>query len=200
MTNRLSSSIHAVRRKKRILVGITGASGSLYGYTLIRALHQLGIETHVIATDMGEKVMQFECGVKLKDLGGYATIHSNQNLFASVASGSFQTDGMVIVPCSMNTLGAIANGVGDTLLSRAASVVLKERRNFIIVPREAPLHLIHLRNMTSLAEAGACIMPASPGFYHKPTEIWELANFMVARILDMLDIDHQLLERWGEKS
>lgn len=181
-------------------MGITGASGSLYGYALIRALHQLDVETHLIATEMGEKVMQFECGVKMEDLGEYAMIHSNHNLFASVASGSFLTDGMVIVPCSMNTLGAIANGVGDTLLSRSASVVLKERRNFIIVPREAPYHLIHLRNMTKLAESGACIMPASPGFYHRPTEIWELANFMVARILDMLGIEHQLLERWGEKT
>ncbi len=172
----------------------------MYAYTLIRALHQLEIETHLIATEMGEKVMQFECGVKMDELKEYATIHSNQNLFAAVASGSFKTDGMVIVPCSMNTLGAIANGVGDTLLSRAASVVLKENRKFIIVPREAPFNLIHLRNMTLLAESGACIMPASPGFYHKPTEIWELANFMVARILDMLDIDHELLERWGEKA
>lgn len=182
----------------KIIVGITGASGSLYGYTLIRALYQLGIETHVIATEMGEKVMQFECGISMNEIKNYATVHSNRNLFASVASGSFKTNGMVIVPSSMNTLGAIANGVGDTLLSRAASVVLKENRKFIIVPREAPFHLIHLRNMTTLAEAGACIMPASPGFYHRPTEIWELINFMVARILDMLDIDHELLERWGE--
>ncbi|WP_430515289.1 UbiX family flavin prenyltransferase [Cytobacillus firmus] len=194
------SNSSQVPRKKRILVGITGASGSLYAYTLIRALHQLEIETHLIATEMGEKVMQFECGVKMDELKEYAAIHSNRNLFAAVASGSFKTDGMVIVPCSMNTLGAIANGVGDTLLSRAASVVLKENRKFIIVPREAPFNLIHLRNMTLLAESGACIMPASPGFYHKPTEIWELANFMVARILDMLDIDHELLERWGEKT
>jgi flavin prenyltransferase len=182
----------------KIIVGITGASGSLYGYTLIRALHQLGIETHVIATEMGEKVMQFECGVSMDEIKNYATVHSNRNLFASVASGSFKTNGMVIVPCSMNTLGAVANGVGDTLLSRAASVVLKESRKLIIVPREAPFHLIHLRNMTTLAEAGTCIMPASPGFYHRPTEIWELINFMVARILDMLDIDHDLSERWGE--
>ena len=187
------------KRKKRILVGITGASGSLYAYTLVRALHQLDIETHLIATDMGEKVMQFECGVTIEMLKEYATIYRNDNLFASIASGSYLTDGMVIVPCSMNTLGAIANGVGDTLLSRAASVVLKEKRNLIIVPREAPFHLIHLKNMTKLAEAGACIMPASPGFYHKPTEVWELVNFMVARILDMFDIDHRLLERWGEK-
>lgn len=184
----------------RIIVGITGASGSLYGYALVRALHQLGIETHVVATEMGVKVLQFECGVKIEDLKEYAVVHHNKNLFASVASGSFKTDGMVIVPCSMNTLGAIANGVGDTLLSRAASVVMKERRNLVIVPREAPFHVIHLRNMTTLAEAGVTILPASPGFYHRPTEIWELVNFIVARILDELGIDHDLMERWGEKS
>ncbi|MBB6448239.1 4-hydroxy-3-polyprenylbenzoate decarboxylase [Geomicrobium halophilum] len=184
----------------RIIVGITGASGSLYGYTLIRTLHQLGIETHVIATEMGVKVMQYECGVKMKDVKQFAHVHNNQNLFASIASGSFKTDGMVIAPCSMNTLGAIANGVGDTLLSRAASVVMKEQRKFIVVPREAPFHLIHLQNMTKLAEANVSIMPASPGFYHRPQEIWELINFMVARILDGLDIDHELIERWGEKS
>ncbi|MFD1706750.1 UbiX family flavin prenyltransferase [Siminovitchia sediminis] len=184
----------------RIIVGITGASGSLYAYTLVRALHQLGIETHVVATEMGVKVMQFECGVKIEDLKEYAVVHHNQNLFASIASGSFKTDGMVIVPCSMNTLGAIANGVGDTLLSRAASVVLKERRNLVVVPREAPFHVIHLRNMTTLAEAGVSILPASPGFYHRPTEIWELVNFIVARILDELKIEHDLIERWGEKN
>ena len=186
-------------RKMRIIVGITGASGSIYGYTLIRALHQLGIETHLIATEMGVKVMQFECGMKIEDLKEYAIIHHNKNLFASVASGSFKTDGMVIVPCSMNSLGAIANGVGDTLLSRAASVVMKERRNLVIVPREAPFHLIHLKNMTTLAESGVSILPASPGFYHLPTEIWELVNFMVARILDALNIEHELIERWGER-
>ncbi|MFD1360434.1 UbiX family flavin prenyltransferase [Lentibacillus salinarum] len=183
----------------RIVVGITGASGSLYGYTLIRTLHQLGVEIHLVATEMGEKVMQFECGVNIKELKQYATVHRNDNLFASVASGSFKTDGMVIVPCSMNSLGAIANGVGDTLLSRAASVVMKEKRNLIIVPREAPFHLIHLKNMTTLAESGVTILPASPGFYHRPTEIWELVNFMVARILDELGIENDLMERWGEK-
>ncbi|MDN4523857.1 UbiX family flavin prenyltransferase [Fictibacillus fluitans] len=187
-------------QNKRIIVGITGASGALYGYSLVRALHQLGIETHLIVTGMGEKVLQFECGISMEVLKPYAEIHSNKNLFASVASGSFLTAGMVVVPCSMNTLGSLANGVGDTLLSRAASVVLKERRQLIVVPREAPFHLIHLQNMTRLAEAGACIMPASPGFYHKPKEIWELVNFMSGRILDMLGIDHTLLERWGEKA
>ncbi|MCM3739722.1 UbiX family flavin prenyltransferase [Oceanobacillus luteolus] len=186
-------------RKMRIVVGITGASGSIYAYTLIRALHQMGIEVHLVATEMGVKVMQFECGVDIEDLKEYAIIYHNKNLFAAIASGSFQTDGMVIVPCSMNTLGAIANGVGDSLVSRAAGVVMKERRNFVVVPREAPFNVIHLRNMMTLAEAGVSILPASPGFYHQPTEIWELVNFVVARILDELRIEHELMERWGEK-
>ncbi|OYD09107.1 UbiX family flavin prenyltransferase [Paludifilum halophilum] len=183
----------------RIVVGITGASGSIYAYTLIRALQELGVETYVIATKMGEKVMQFECGITMEELKPYATLMDNRNLFASVASGSFLTDGMVIAPCSMNTLGAIANGVGDTLLSRTASVVMKEQRKLVLVTRETPLHLIHLENMTEVAKAGAVIMPAAPGFYHRPKEIWELVNFMVARILDAFRIDHQLLARWGER-
>lgn len=184
----------------RLIVGITGASGSLYAYTLIRTLHHLGVETYVIATDAGEKVMRFECGVSMDEIRQYAVVQHNDNLFAATASGSFQTDGMVIIPCSMNTLGAIANGVGDTLLSRSASVVLKEQRKLVLVTRETPLNLIHLENMTSVVRAGASVMPASPGFYHRPTEIWELATFMVARVLDAFHIDHQLLQRWGEKS
>lgn len=186
-------------RKTRIVVGITGASGSLYAYTLVRALHDLGIETHLVATETGVQVMQYECGINVDELAKYAIIHKNDNLFASIASGSFQTDGMVIVPCSMNSLGVIANGVGDNLLSRAASVALKEHRKLVIVPREAPFHVFHLRNMTTLAETGVTILPASPGFYHKPTEIWELVNFIVARILDEFKIEHELIERWGEE-
>lgn len=182
----------------KIIVGITGASGAIYAYALIRALHQLHVETIVVCTEMGEKVLQYECGVTLKEIKQYATVENNKNLFASIASGSCITDGMVIIPCSMNTLGAIANGVGDTLLSRTASVALKESRKLIVVPRESPITLIHIRNMQLLAEAGAMIMPASPGFYHKPTEIWELTNFMVARVLDAFGLDHQLLPRWGE--
>lgn len=187
-------------RQMKLIVGITGASGSLYAYSLIRALHQLNVESFVIATEMGEKVMQFECGVGIAEIKQYATVLSNQNLFASIASGSVKTEGMVIVPCSMNSLGAIANGVGDTLMSRAASVVLKENRKLLIVPRETPLHLIHLENMVKVARAGASIMPASPGFYHHPKEIWELTNFIVARILDAFDIDHSLMARWREKA
>ncbi|QSF44426.1 UbiX family flavin prenyltransferase [Paenibacillus tianjinensis] len=182
----------------RIVVAITGASGSIYGYSLIRSLHQLGIETYIIATGAGANVMKYECGIEMQELAQYGTILPNSDLFAPVASGSFKTDGMVIVPCSMNTLGAIANGMGDTLLNRAASVMLKERRRLVIVPRETPLHLIHLENMLRLARAGADIMPASPGFYNHPTEIWELVNFMNARVLDAFGIEHQLMKRWGE--
>lgn len=184
----------------RLIVGITGASGSLYAYTLIRALHQLGVETYVIATDTGEQVMRYECGVDMDDLSQYANVQNNDDLFSATASGSFQTDGMVIIPCSMNTLGMIANGVGDSLLCRSAGVVLKEQRKLVLVTRETPLNLIHLENMTTVVRAGATIMPASPGFYHRPTEIWELINFIVARVLDAFHIDHHLLQRWGEKS
>ncbi|MBW4082781.1 UbiX family flavin prenyltransferase [Paenibacillus sp. S150] len=182
----------------KIIVAVTGASGSIYAYSLIRSLHRLGIEAYVIATAAGENVMKYECGVELGEIAEYATVLNNNDLFAPVASGSFKTDGMVIVPCSMNTLGAIANGMGDTLLSRAASVVLKEKRRLIIVPRETPLHLIHLENMLRAARAGADIMPASPGFYNHPKEIWELVNFMNARVLDALGIEHELMKRWGE--
>lgn len=182
----------------KIIVGLTGASGSIYGYTLIRTLHELGVEPYVIATEMGVRVMAYECGIDMGELARYAQVFDNRDLFAPVASGSFKTDGMVIIPCSMNTLGAIAGGVGDTLLSRAASVALKEKRRLIIVPRETPLTLIHLENMTRAARAGADIMPASPGFYHRPQEVWELVHFMVARVLDALGIEHDLIKRWGE--
>ncbi|ASA24106.1 UbiX family flavin prenyltransferase [Paenibacillus donghaensis] len=182
----------------RIIVAVTGASGSIYAYSLIRSLHQLGIETYVIATGAGENVLRYECGLELQEIAEYATVLSNQDLFAPVASGSFCTDGMVVIPCSMNTLGAIANGMGDTLLSRAASVMLKEKRRLVIVPRESPLHIIHLENMLRVARAGADIMPASPGFYNHPSEIWELVNFMNARVLDAFGIEHELMKRWGE--
>jgi len=184
----------------RIVVGMTGASGAIYAYTLVRALHALGVETHLIPTEMAGKVLKFECGVSMDEMKNYAKVLDNRNLFASVASGSFRTDGMVIIPCSMNTLGAIANGAGDTLLSRTAGVMLKEKRKLIVVPREMPVSLIQLENMTRLARAGADIMPASPGFYHRPREIWELVNFVISRVLDALGIEHNLMARWGEKA
>ncbi len=181
----------------RIVLGMTGASGAIYGYALLRTLAERDVELHIVLTRMAEQVLKFECGVSKKQLKEFGKVWNNDNMFAPIASGSFVTRGMVIIPCSMNSLGAIANGVGDTLLSRAASVQLKERRRLILVPRETPLHLIHLQNMERLTLAGAQIMPASPGFYHRPTEIWELTDFMVARVLDALAIEHDLGPQWG---
>lgn len=184
----------------QIMVGITGASGSIYGYTLVRVLSGLGIDTSVIFTDMGKKVMEYECGISGEDIGEYARVYENHDLFAAPASGSCQSDGMVIIPCSMNTLGSIANGLGDTLLPRAAGVTLKEGRKLIAVVRETPLSIIHLENLLKLARAGAVVMPASPGFYHKPENIWELVEGMINRILDQLGIEQKKIKRWGDSA
>lgn len=182
----------------RITVGITGASGAIYGYALVRVLSDLNIETSVIFTEMGEKVMEYECGISKSDFEKFACIYDNKDLFAKIASGSYPSDGMVIIPCSMNTLGCIANGLGDSLIARAVAVTLKEKRKLIAVVRETPYSIIHMENMLKLAHAGACIMPASPGFYHKPTAIWELVEVLINRVLDQLQIEQKNCKRWGE--
>ncbi|GAV21915.1 UbiX family flavin prenyltransferase [Carboxydothermus pertinax] len=182
----------------RIVVGVTGASGAIYGYTLIQLLSQMGIEVHTVYTEMGEKVLQHECGVSLAEISRYAHVYQNNNLFAPIASGSFKTQGMVVVPCSMHTLGAIANGTGEDLLTRAADVTLKEGRKLIVVPRETPVTVIHLENMLRLARAGAIILPASPAFYHRPQNLSDLVSFMAGKIFDVLGIEHNLFQRWGE--
>lgn len=180
----------------KLIVGVTGASGAIYGYSLIRLLAQLGVETSVILTDMGIKVLDYECGVKVQELKAYARVFDNGDLFAPPASGSSQNDGMVVIPCSMNTLGCIAGGTGSGLLARAASVTLKEGRKLVTVVRETPLSVIHLENMCRLARAGACIMPASPGFYNRPTELGQLVNGLLARVLDQFQIENTLAKRW----
>lgn len=182
----------------RILVGITGASGAVYGVALVRALHSLSVQAAVIASEMGERVLEYECGVTLSELSQWAEIADNRNLFSSLASGSHSFDGMVIAPCSMHTLGAVASGLSDTLLLRAAMVALKERRPMIAVVRETPYSLIHVENMAALLRAGGIVMPASPGFYTRPTEIWQLVQGMTGRILDQLHIAHSLAPRWEE--
>jgi len=182
----------------RITVGVTGASGAIYGYTLIQLLAQMGIEVHAVYTEMGEKVLEHECGVTVKEVSRYARVYKNNDLFAPIASGSFKNQGMVVVPCSMHTLGAIANGTGEDLLTRAADVTLKEGRKLIIVPREAPVTVIHLENMLRLAKAGAIILPASPAFYHRPQTLSDLVSFLVGKILDALGLEHDLFKRWGE--
>ena len=173
----------------RITVGVTGASGAIYGYTLIKTLAGSGVDVHAVYTDMGRKVLEYECGLGMEAVKRYAVVYENSDLFAPVASGSFKTGGMVIAPCSMHTLGALAGASGRDLLTRAADVALKERRKLIVVPRETPLTTIHLENMLRLAKAGALIVPAAPGFQQRPATLDELVSVMIDRILDIFAIN-----------
>ncbi|WP_091546831.1 UbiX family flavin prenyltransferase [Alkaliphilus peptidifermentans] len=184
----------------RIIVGVTGGSCAIYGVGLLKVLQQLNIETHLVVSKMGEYVVNHECGMDLAELKSLATVyHDNNDLAAPIASGSFKTDGMIIIPCSMRTLAAVAHGMSDNLLTRAADVVVKEGRKLVIVPRETPLSVIHLENMLKLARIGVKILPAAPGFYHQPESIEEIVSIMVGRALDQLDVEHNLFKRWGEK-
>jgi 4-hydroxy-3-polyprenylbenzoate decarboxylase len=191
--------------KEHIVVAITGASGSVYALTLVRWLVDNGYAVHAIASDTGKKVFEYETGIKfsvhaLTKKHNLLTIHDNDNLFSSLSSGSYQhgkSSKVVIVPCSMGTLGRIASASGSKLIERIADVALKERRRLVIVPRETPLHSIHLKNMLELLSAGAVILPAMPGFYQKPKTISDMVNFMVSKILDALDIPNDLYTRWG---
>lgn len=189
----------------KIIVGITGASGSIYSVRLLEELLKSKIEVHLILTSTAAKVLKYETGYDildlkkhLKTLGDTLVIHDINDLFACVASGSFKADAMVILPCSMSTLAEMSTGITKNLLTRASDVCLKERRKLIIVPRETPLNNIHLKNMLNLSEAGAIILPASPGFYHKPESIDDMVNFIVGKIFDMLEIENKLFTKWGE--
>ena len=179
--------------KKEYVVGVTGASGACYARRLLEVLCR-DAEVHVIISDVAAKIAAHE-GVSLE--GFNATYHRNDKLFASIASGSHKYDGMVVIPCSAKTLAAIASGYADNLITRTADVCLKERRTCILVTREMPLSKIHLKNMLAAEEAGATIMPASPGFYHKPKTIDDLVDMVVARVLDHLDVEHDLSQRWS---
>lgn len=180
----------------KITIGITGASGSLYGYTLLRLLFSLQVSCDIVVTEMGQKVLQHECGLCPQDLAQYGALYDNGDLFSPLASGSYKSDGMVVAPCSMNTLGGIAGGMGGSLLSRCAAVTLKERRPLVLLVRETPFSTIHLENMLRLSQAGGCIMPASPGFYHRPTEIWQQVEGLCTRVLDQLRIEVPGAKRW----
>lgn len=188
----------------KYIVGITGASGSIYGIRLIEELLKSGNEVHIIITDSGKQVLNYETDYTvdllikhLKEFGSNIKIHDIDNLFAATASGSFKTDGMIILPCSMSTVGEIANGMSKNLLGRSADVCLKERRKLIVVPRETPFNTIHLKNMLSLTEAGAVILPAMPGFYHKPETIEDMIDFVVGKVMDTLEIENNLFKKWG---
>lgn len=182
----------------KIIVGISGGSGSIYGVSILKALKELNIETHLVVSTMGAFVTEHECGLTLEELKNMATFyHDNKDFTAPIASGSFKVDGMIIVPCSMKTLSSIAHGYSDNLLTRAADVTIKERRNLIMVPRETPFSPIHLENMLRLANMGITIFPASPSFYNHPKTIDDLVINMTGRILDKLDIENNLAKRWN---
>ncbi|HDQ16073.1 MAG TPA: UbiX family flavin prenyltransferase [Bacteroidetes bacterium] len=181
----------------KILLGIGGASGSIYGIRLLEELKKAGAEVHLVVSDGGKKIIEHETNYKFKDLKNKADFYyENNDLFAGPASGTFKLDAMVICPCSMKTLSAIANGYGDTLTSRAASCSLKEERKLILVVRETPLDLPGIKNMEKAKLAGATLLPAMPGFYNKPKKIEELVDFIVGKILDQLGIEHTLFKRW----
>jgi 4-hydroxy-3-polyprenylbenzoate decarboxylase len=182
----------------RLVVALTGASGVIYGIKTLDALKNLGIESHLIISEWAERNIKIETDVTIDDVKSLASrVYEDENLAAPVSSGSFRTDGMAIVPCSMKTLASIAGGFDDSLISRAAGVCIKEQRKLVLVPRETPLSRIHLNNMARVAGAGAVILPAMPGFYHRPKGIDELVNHVVGKILDQFAIDHGLFRRWG---
>jgi 4-hydroxy-3-polyprenylbenzoate decarboxylase len=181
-----------------IIVAITGSSGVLYGIRMLEVLQKLGIETHLVLSDWGERNIRIETNKTVGYVKSLSTrTHNNSNMAASISSGSFRTDGMAIVPCSMKTLSSIANGYDENLISRAAGVCIKESRKLVLVPRETPLSAIHLRNMLKLCEIGVVILPAMPGFYHKPKTIEDLADHLVGKVLDQFAIEHDIFKRWG---
>ncbi|MHB1046530.1 MAG: UbiX family flavin prenyltransferase [Thermoanaerobaculia bacterium] len=185
---------------RRVVVGISGASGIPYAKDLLETLRRAGgLEIHLVATDGARRVAADELGAPLDDLAALAeVVHPNKDVGASIASGSFRTLGMVVVPCSATTLSKVAYGICDNLLTRAAYVHLKERRPLVLVPREAPLPLPTLEAMVKAAQAGATILPASPGFYTRPKTIDDLLGFVTQRILDLLGIDGDRSPRWKE--
>lgn len=187
---------------RRIIVGITGATGAVFGVRLLEALGAAGVETHLVLSKWGQQTVEHELGLTLAELRKRASVvHGAGNMAATVSSGSFRTEGMVIAPCSMRTLAAIAHGYGESLVHRAADVVLKERRKLVLVPRETPLSEVHLENLLKLARMGVAIVPPMPAFYNKPASVDDIVNHVVARVLDQFDIDAAFAKRWdGEMS
>lgn len=196
-------------KNRSFVVGITGASGSIYGVKLIEALLTNGFDVHIVVSNAGWRVIKEELGWDTTDreailnnkfhhFAGSYRYHPVADIGASIASGSFQVEAMIVMPCSMGTLSAIAHGSSHNLLTRAADVMLKEGRPLVLVPRETPLHAIHLENMLILARLGVRMIPAMPAFYFHPQRIEDLISFLVGKVLDNLRIEHQLYTRWGD--
>jgi len=186
-------------RPRRIIVAITGATGAVYGVQLLKRLGAMpGIESHLVLSDAASLTLHQELGLQRRDAEALAhVVHRNRDIGASIASGSYQTDGMVIAPCSMKTLAAVAHGLSDNLVARAADVVLKERRRLLLMVRETPFNLAHLRNMTAVTEMGGIVFPPLPSFYHRPATIEEMVEHTVDRAIDLLGLDNAHAPRWG---
>lgn len=197
----MTASADAIQtpRRKRLIIAITGATGVIYGIRLLQVLRDIpGVETHLLISEAGVLNLHQELDMKRKDVEALAdVVHNVRDVGAAIASGSFQSDGMIIAPCSMKTLAAVAHGFSDNLIARAADVVLKERRRLVLMVRETPFNLAHLRNMTAVTEMGGIIFPPLPGFYHRPTTIAEMVDHTVGRVLDLFDIQHSLTPRWN---
>jgi 4-hydroxy-3-polyprenylbenzoate decarboxylase len=190
-----------LNKKRRLIIGVSGATGAIYGVRMLQILSEIeDIETHLVLSKAGKMTIQVETPYSVKDVEGLAdVVHDINNVGASISSGSFRTEGMVIAPCSMKSMGAIAHSLGGDLLVRAADVVLKERKKLVLVVRETPLHLGHLEGMASLARMGAVIFPPVPAFYHRPKTLDDVINQTVTRILDQFDIDVSLFHRWDDE-
>lgn len=183
---------------RKIIIGISGASGTIYGIRLLEVLKGIeGIETHLILTRGARAAMEHETSFTPEFTEQLADhVHAPDNLAASISSGSFKTEGMIVAPCSMKSLSMIANSLNDNLLVRAADVILKERRKLVLITRETPVHLGHLRHMIAVTEMGGVILPPVPSFYHKPRTIEDIVDQTIGKALDQLGIPHQLFQRW----
>ena len=195
---------------KRLIVGITGASGVIYGVRLLEVLTQLdAFEIHLTISDSGSRALWEELQIRvdldnfnleslLSNLSDKVVYHHQSDIAASIASGSFRTEGMIIAPCSMGTVGSIAAGISRNLIHRAADVCIKERRKLVILPRETPLSSIHLENMLKLSQLGVVVLPAMPGYYHFPKTVDDQINFVITKLLDQFEIDTGLIQRWKD--
>ena len=184
---------------KRMIIGISGASGVTYGVRLLQLLRNAGVETHLVMSKTAELTFAYETDLKIAEVRDLANVcHGIDDMASAISSGSFRTAGMIVAPCSMRSMSEISSGVTTTLLTRAADVVLKERRRLVLMVRETPLHTGHLRTMTALSEMGAIIAPPVPAFYAKPENLDDMVEHTVGRVLDLFDIDIGVVRRWGE--
>lgn len=184
---------------KRIIVGMTGASGAVYGVRVLEVLRELGVETHLVMSKAAELTLTYETDLKPKDVKSLASVaHPVGDVGAACSSGSFRTDGMIVAPCSMRSLAEIATGATSTLLTRAADVVLKERRRLVLLVRETPLTNVHLRNMLTVSEMGAVVAPPMPAFYSRPDSIEDMVDHTVGRTLDLFGLDAGIVRRWRD--